>query len=111
MTPKAKLNLDVDWFYRRPAASLMAWDKRWIEPANEWVGSIYRKFGYRFTLAFAALWSRFDGKVIDGVVDGLAYSVRGAGDQVRRAQTGRIQQYIAFAVAALFAVLAVVVSF
>ncbi len=111
MTPKPKLNLDVDWLYRTPAATLMRWDRGWVSPANEWVGEVYRRVGYRFALASAAFWSRFDADAIDGVVDGLAASVRNTGDLVRRTQTGRIQQYIAFGVAALFAVLAVVVSF
>ncbi len=111
MTPKPKLNLDVDWLYRTPASTLMRWDKGWVSPANEWVGEVYRRVGYRFALASAAFWSRFDANAIDGVVDGLATSVRDTGDLVRRTQTGRIQQYIAFGVAALFAVLAVAVSF
>ena len=110
LTPEAKLNLDLDWFYRRAVAWFLRIDKRWFEPVNEWVGEIYRIVGFRFALGAAALWSRFDGKAIDGVVDGLAYGVRDLGDVTRKAQTGRLQQYIATAVAALFAVLALVVS-
>ncbi len=111
LTPEPKLNLDLDWFYRRAAAWILRLDKRWLEPVNEWVGEIYRTVGYRFALGAAALWSRFDVKAIDGVVDGVAYGVRDLGDVTRRTQTGRLQQYIATAVAALLLILAVVASF
>ncbi|NOY44292.1 MAG: Na(+)/H(+) antiporter subunit D [Deltaproteobacteria bacterium] len=110
LTPEAKLNLDLDWFYRRATAWFLRIDRRWFEPANEWVSEIYRRVGYRFALGAAALWSRFDVKAIDGVVDGSAYGVLGLGDRVRRAQTGRLQQYIAMAVAALFFLIALVVN-
>ncbi|MHB8765456.1 MAG: Na(+)/H(+) antiporter subunit D [Deferrisomatales bacterium] len=111
LTPEAKLNLDFDWLYRRGAAGFMRFARGAVSPANDWVSELYRTVGMRFALASAALWSRFDGQVIDGVVDGLAYGVKGTGDGVRHTQTGRLQQYIAMAVAALFAVLALVVSY
>ena len=111
LAPEPKLNLDLDWFYRRATAWILRLDKRWLEPVNEWVGEIYRTVGYRFALGAAALWSRFDVKAIDGVVDGVAYGVRNLGDATRRTQTGRLQQYIATAVAALLLILAVVASF
>ena len=37
----------------------------------------------------------FDAKVIDGAVDGTAGLVRGAGGQIRKAQTGNIRNYAA----------------
>ncbi len=111
LTPEPKLNLDLDWFYRRATSWILRLDKRWLEPVNEWVGELYRTVGYRFALGAAALWSRFDVKAIDGVVDGVAYGVRDLGDVTRRTQTGRLQQYIATAVAALLLILAVVASF
>ncbi len=89
----------------------MRFAERVISPANDWVGEVSRIAGMRFAVATAAFSSRFDVKAIDGAVDGLAHGVLGAGDSVRRAQTGRLQQYIAMAVAALFAVLAFVVSY
>jgi len=85
--------------------------KRNLEPANEWLGEIYRTAGYRVALGTAALSSTFDRRAIDGVVDGIAYKVRDAGDKVRHAQTGRIQQYIAIATAIFFAFIALIASF
>ena len=111
LTPEPKLNLDVDWFYRRGADGFMALARNPVSRVNDWVGEVYRTVGMRFALASAALWSLFDVKAIDGVVDGVAYGVRGAGDKVRHAQTGKLQQYVAVAVVAFFAILAVVASY
>ncbi len=111
LVPEAKLNLDVDWFYRRGSEAFVKLARRFVSPANDWVGEVYRTVGMRSALGSASLWSRFDVKAIDGVVDGLAYGVRGAGENLRRVQTGRLQQYIAMAVAALFAILAIVASY
>jgi len=111
LTPEAKLNLDLDWFYRKGAPLVVRFFRNPLSPLNDWVGEVYRTGGMRFALGAASLWSRFDVKAIDGVVDGLAEGVWGFGDKVRHAQTGKLQQYIATAVVALFAILAVVVSF
>jgi NADH-quinone oxidoreductase subunit L len=43
------------------------------------------------------LWVNFDAAVIDGAVNGTAKVVRGAGDGLRRIQTGLVGSY-AFAV-------------
>ncbi len=111
LTPEPKLNLDLDWFYRKGSAQVVRFFRNPLSPVNDWVGEVYRTAGMRFALGAAALWSRFDVKAIDGVVDGVAEGVWGFGDKVRHAQTGKLQQYIAAAVIALFAVLAAVVSF
>ncbi|GAB4275118.1 MAG: Na(+)/H(+) antiporter subunit D [Deferrisomatales bacterium] len=111
LTPEAKLNLDLDWFYRKGAAVFLRVARNPISPINDWVGEIYRTVGMRFALWSAALWSRFDVRAIDGVVDGVAYGVRSGGEGLRKVQTGQLQQYIAMAVVALFAVLALVVSY
>ena len=47
----------------------------------------------------------FDNEVIDGVVDGIAESVRGIGRRLRSAQRGQMQENLAFA----FAVAAVLI--
>jgi multicomponent Na+:H+ antiporter subunit D len=82
-----------------------------LSPVNEWLSELYKRLGMRFALAVASLCSHFDVKAIDGVVDGLAYGVRNIGNDVRKTQSGKLQQYIAMAVVALFAVLALVVNF
>jgi multicomponent Na+:H+ antiporter subunit D len=111
MKPESKLNLDVDWFYRKALNWVLRMLKRFLEPANEWVGEIYKAAGFRFALATANVSSAFDVKAIDGVVDGIAHKVRDAGDKVRHAQTGRIQQYIALATAIFFLAIALIASF
>ncbi len=68
-------------------------------------GEIYRTLGLRVLFNEAECSYRFDKKVIDGVVDGSALSVRGVGSVVRKLQTGRIQVYIGCAVLILFLVL------
>jgi hypothetical protein len=51
----------------------------------------------------AGLVGRFDNRVIDGAVDGLASTVRGVGARLRFAQRGALQENLTFvfAVAAL----------
>jgi NADH-quinone oxidoreductase subunit L len=39
------------------------------------------------------LWQAFDAMFIDGIVNGVAAVVRGAGDAVRRLQTGVVGNY------------------
>jgi hypothetical protein len=58
----------------------------------------------------ARLSAWFDGRVIDGVVDGVAYGVRAAGDRVRRAQSSQVRVNILAAVAIVIALLAVCVK-
>jgi multicomponent Na+:H+ antiporter subunit D len=111
LTPEAKLNLDVDWFYRKGAALFLSVARNPISRVNDWVGEVYRTAGMRFALASAAFWSLFDVKAIDGVVDGIAYGIRGAGDKVRHTQTGKLQHYVAVAVLAFFAILAMVAAY
>lgn len=111
MAPKDKTNLDVDWFYRKGIPKLMKIAHNPISPVNEWISELYRVVGYRIALTVASVSSTFDRVVIDGIVDGIAWKVRHTGDAVRKVQTGKLQQYIALAVAAFFAVLAVVANF
>jgi multicomponent Na+:H+ antiporter subunit D len=111
LTPEDKTNLDLDWFYRKGAALFVAFARNPISRVDNWVGEVYRTVGMAFALAAAKFWSAFDVIAIDGAVDGLAYGVRGTGDKVRRAQTGRLQQYVAVAVAAFFVILALVISY
>jgi multicomponent Na+:H+ antiporter subunit D len=111
MVPKDKLNLDVDWFYRKATDGFMALARKYLEPVNEKVGELYKTVGFRVALGVAAASSVFDTKAVDGVVDGIAHKVRDTGDKVRQVQTGKIQQYIAMAVAGFFALIALVASF
>lgn len=103
LKPEAHLNLDVDWFYRKGASIFMWTASNPISTVNDHVGEAYRTVGFRWIFSgMARLSSWFDWRIIDGVVDGTAYAVRGMGDIVRRLQTGRIQYYIGMAILILF---------
>ncbi|NJB67681.1 multicomponent Na+:H+ antiporter subunit D [Desulfobaculum xiamenense] len=95
--PHPSRNLDFDWVYRL-AGKLVMWviciplaaiDGLWT--------NVYRAIGLRGLMAFAASAGWFDVKAIDGVVDGTAYTVRGIGRTTAKAQTGRLQDYLALA--------------
>ncbi|MBI5016847.1 MAG: Na(+)/H(+) antiporter subunit D [Deltaproteobacteria bacterium] len=111
LSPEAKTNLDVDWFYRKGAVHFLRFARGPVSSINDWVGEAYRTVGMAFALATAKFWSAFDVIAIDGAVDGLAYGVRHVGDKVRHTQTGKLQQYVAVAVLAFFGVLALVISY
>jgi NADH-quinone oxidoreductase subunit L len=84
--------------YYRPSAlpAAMAENLPWLYQAilNKWYfDELYQKVfvdGGK-ALAFAA-W-RFDQKVIDGLVNGVAFFMRGSGARLRRLQTGFVQAY------------------
>ena len=48
----------------------------------------------RMTTRFSSAEGRFDLKVVDGVVNGVANSFISSGSNLRRIQTGRIQNYL-----------------
>jgi multicomponent Na+:H+ antiporter subunit D len=98
LAPEEKLNLDMDYFYRKGGRAFMFIDDMVISPIDTWWGNLYNNVALRLLYIFAALAYIFDRKVIDGIVDGCALSVRMAGFVVRKLQTGKIQAYIGFAV-------------
>ncbi len=108
ITPHAKTNLDLDYFYRligRGALALVSWPLAWID--DRWTEA-YRAAGLRglISLARGTVW--FDTKGIDTVVDGSAYTVRNIGVIGAKAQTGRLQDYLAAAAALALVVFAAV---
>jgi multicomponent Na+:H+ antiporter subunit D len=94
LTPHKALNLDFDWFYRliglalfwlisKPAAFI---DNIWTNVWN-WVG-----LGSLMGTAKGTVF--FDRKIIDGVVDGSAYGVKGIGYLGALFQNGKLQSYL-----------------
>jgi NADH-quinone oxidoreductase subunit L len=89
----------VAWlFYYKPnpIPGTMARGLPWLYNAllNKWYfDEFYQKVvvGGGFMIAYAA-W-RFDQKVVDGLVNGVAGLVRGGGGRLRRVQTGFVQGY------------------
>lgn len=105
LAPVAKINLDIDWFYRRAAQGFMRLARGPICKVDAWCGEVYRTLGIGSALAAARGFSWFDMKGIDFIVDTGARKVLVFGQQVRSAQTGKVQHYIAAAVIFLFVLL------
>jgi multicomponent Na+:H+ antiporter subunit D len=105
LTPEAKLNLDMDWFYRKGALAFMKLDNRLIAPTDSFWGELYRTVALRLMFWKAKIAFAFDRTVIDGIVDGSAMSVRGFGNIIKKLQTGRIQTYIGLSLFIFFFIL------
>jgi multicomponent Na+:H+ antiporter subunit D len=111
LAPEAKINLDVDWFYRKGANLFLAFARGPVSSVDNWVGEVYRTVGMAFALAAAKFWSAFDVVAVDGAVDGVAHGVQGLGDRIRRTQTGQLQQYLAVVLAAFFLILILLIAY
>ncbi len=97
ITPHSFLNLDFDWFYRligRVTMRAICWPASKID--DVWT-EVYRTVGLRALIGAGDGTSVFDKKGIDTVVDGSAYTVRYLGRVGAKAQTARLQDYLAFA--------------
>ena len=107
LQPTATISLDVDWFYRMGGRAVQWFVNKPAQAVDTWVGELYRVCGLTWLMASARVSAWFDGRVIDGVVDGFARSVRGAGDRLRHLQTRQIQVNTFSAVAVLVVLLLV----
>ncbi|PID77998.1 MAG: Na(+)/H(+) antiporter subunit D [Deltaproteobacteria bacterium] len=111
LAPEDKLNLDVDWFYRKAANPFKRFCGGPLSKLNDIAGEIYKTVGIKFTMLFAKAMSWFDWNGIDYVIDSSAKETLNLGDKVKMLTTGKIQQYIGIAVVIFFGVLIVVVLF
>lgn len=97
LQPVDRICLDMDWLYRM-AGRLFLWIVKnpiqWFDTA--W-SEVYRVVGLGTLMSTAKFWSWFDWNAIDGVVDGIARSVRALGGKVRLLQSGQIQVTIYYA--------------
>ena len=109
LTPKPYMCLDLDWFYRKGARVFMWLALKPVTAVNNFTDNVWKSIGLAFTMATAKMFSWFDKEGIDWVIDGSAKSVVNGGDQIRHIETGKIQQYIGFAVAMIFIVLIAVI--
>ncbi|HBE45419.1 MAG TPA: Na(+)/H(+) antiporter subunit D [Deltaproteobacteria bacterium] len=105
LAPEDKINLDVDYFYRKGTWLFMKFDEKVISVVDAIWGELYRTLGLSFLFKNAEISNTIDRKVIDGIVDGSATTVRGIGSIVKRLQTGRIQAYIGFSLFIFFIIL------
>jgi multicomponent Na+:H+ antiporter subunit D len=105
LAPDAKLNLDIDYFYRKGTLLFIKLDEKLIAPLDSLWGDVYRTVGLKGLFRSADVSYAFDQKAIDGVVDGTAYSVMGIGSIVKKLQTGRVQTYIGLSLFLFFVIL------
>jgi multicomponent Na+:H+ antiporter subunit D len=100
MAPHPSRNLDFDVLYRligRGFIKLVSVPAAFVD--NIWT-EVYARVGLRGLLSIGRGTNAFDGKVIDGILDGSARAVReDGGASLARLQTVRIQDYLAAAVA------------
>jgi multicomponent Na+:H+ antiporter subunit D len=108
LKPEAKINLDLDWLYRKGARAFIRFASRWVVPTNDWVNDVYRNVGMRATMALAKAFSWFDWEGIDWTIDGSAKGVVEGGNRLRSLMTGKIQHYIGAALALTFIILILV---
>ncbi|MBI5771858.1 MAG: Na(+)/H(+) antiporter subunit D [Verrucomicrobia bacterium] len=110
LEPEAKISLDLDWPYRKAGQAVLWLSRKPIQAVDNLVGEIYRYGGISSLMSAARASAVFDGRVIDGVVDGLASSIRDLGGRLRTAQRGALQENltVAFGVAAVLVVILVV---
>ncbi|NOQ45337.1 MAG: Na(+)/H(+) antiporter subunit D [Desulfobulbaceae bacterium] len=97
LVPVDRICLDFDWFYRK-GGSIFIWivknPLQWFDTV--W-GEAYRVVGLGTLMTVSKFWSWFDWNAIDGVVDGIARSVRALGGRMRMLQSGQIQYTIYYA--------------
>ena len=108
LAPEDKINLDVDWFYRKAANPFKRFCGGPLSKLNDIAGEVYKSVGIRVTILFAKALSWFDWNGIDYVIDGSARETLKLGDKMRMLTTGKIQHYIGGAVILLFTVLIVI---
>jgi multicomponent Na+:H+ antiporter subunit D len=104
LSPEEKINLDVDYFYRKGTALFLKFDEKVISAGDSLWGELYRTLGLSALFKSAKASYAFDQTVIDGIVDGSATSTVGLGSVVRKLQTGRIQTYIGLSLMIFFLV-------
>jgi multicomponent Na+:H+ antiporter subunit D len=94
LKPVSTITLDLDWFYRLGGRGFLWLASKPIQFADNCFSEAYRAVGLVSLMTVAKFWSWFDWHAIDGVVDGVARSVRGIAGNVRKIQSGQMQYNI-----------------
>ena len=104
--PVDSISLDVDWLYRQAGSGFLWLVNKPLQWCDTVWGEAYRVVGLHSLMIVSRFWSWFDWHAIDGVVDGLARSVRALGGKVRLLQSGQVQMtlFYAFSLAAILLV-------
>jgi multicomponent Na+:H+ antiporter subunit D len=109
LTPEPTISVDMDWFYRMGGRGFYWLARKPIQGIDNGVNEGYRYLGLIPLMTMARFWSWFDWNAIDGVVDGVARSVRGLGSVGRRLQSGWLQASLFYAASAVAIILLVYV--
>lgn len=109
LTPEPTISVDMDWFYRIGGRGFYWLACKPIQSVDNGVNEGYRYLGLYPLMTTARFWSWFDWHAIDGVVDGIARSVRGLGSLGRRLQSGWLQASLFYAASAVAIILIVYV--
>lgn len=109
LEPEAKISLDLDWPYRMGGRAFLWLASKPIQFVDTCIGEVYRVAGLVPLMAAARVAAWFDGKVIDGVVDGFATSFRRTGERIRAGQRGVLQENLTLALGAAAVVVAAAV--
>lgn len=106
LEPEAKISLDLDWPYRMGGRAVLWVASKPIQFVDTCVSEAYRVIGIVPLMSVSKLSAMFDTYVIDGIVDGLAGSVKRLGERMRGAQRGAMQENLtmAFGLGAVVAV-------
>jgi multicomponent Na+:H+ antiporter subunit D len=107
LTPEPTISIDMDWFYRMGGRGFYWLARKPIQTVDNGVSEGYRYLGLLPLMTMARFWSWFDWHAIDGVVDGIASSVRGVGTIARRLQSGWLQASL-FYTASVVAIILIV---
>ncbi|GFK94201.1 Na(+)/H(+) antiporter subunit D [Fundidesulfovibrio magnetotacticus] len=91
LTPEPKISLDLDWFYRMGGRAFYWFARKPVQTADDAVSEAWDRQGVVPLMKTARYWSWFDWHAIDGVVDGIARTVREYGEALRTFQSGRLQ--------------------
>ncbi len=105
LVPTPTISLDVDWLYRMSGRAVRWIATKPLQAVDTWVSEGYRVFGLVWLIVSAKASAAFDWNVIDGVVDGLARTVRSSGDRIRHLQTAQLQVNLFSAVAMMVVLL------
>lgn len=97
LEPVDRLCLDMDWFYRKGGLFFLWVAKNPIQWFDTAWSEVYRVVGLRTLMTTSKFWSWFDWNAIDGIIDGLARTVRAIGGRLRVLQAGQIQYTMYFA--------------
>jgi multicomponent Na+:H+ antiporter subunit D len=92
LEPTPTISLDLDLCYRMGGRAFLWLARKPIQFVDTCVGEIYRVLGLLPLMLTSRLVGVFDNRVIDGLVDGFASTIRGVGSRLRVAQRGPVQE-------------------